>query len=117
MAQQAVFGCDHARTFPEFCHADPHAPEPPEVFRATSAMLPTQPGSIASARAPDPGPSRRCPVDARNAASGSIAERARGLSVCARGERASRADTRAQSVVRRFGPIPRRALYAETRIS
>ena len=34
--------------------------EPPEVFRATSAMLPTLPGSIASARAPDPGPSRRC---------------------------------------------------------
>ena len=34
--------------------------EPPEVFRATSAILPIQPGSIASARAPDPGPSRRC---------------------------------------------------------
>ena len=29
--------------------------EPPEVFRATSAILPIQPGSIASARAPDPG--------------------------------------------------------------
>jgi hypothetical protein len=34
--------------------------EPPGVFRATSAMLPTLPGSIASARAPDPGTSRRC---------------------------------------------------------
>src|SRR5689334_18118915 len=37
-----------------------HAPEPPEVFRATSAMLPIQPGSIASARAPDRGSARRC---------------------------------------------------------
>jgi len=37
-----------------------HAPSRPEVFRATSAILPIQPGSIASARAPDPGPSRRC---------------------------------------------------------
>jgi len=39
---------------------DVHAPRRPEVFRATSAILPIQPGSIASARAPDPGPSRRC---------------------------------------------------------
>ena len=37
-----------------------HAPSRPGSFRATSAILPTQPGSIASARAPDPGPSRRC---------------------------------------------------------
>jgi hypothetical protein len=34
--------------------------EPPEVFRATSAILPILPGNIASARPPDPGPSRRC---------------------------------------------------------
>jgi hypothetical protein len=57
-------------------HHARHAPSRPASFRATSAILPTQPGSIASARAPDPGPSRRCLRDRRN---GLIAIAARGV--------------------------------------
>jgi hypothetical protein len=37
-----------------------HASAPPRVFRATARNTADTAGSIATARAPDPGPSRRC---------------------------------------------------------
>ena len=52
-----------------------HAPEPPEVFRATARSIADAAGNTATARAPDPGPSRRCLRRVRD--SRSIARRVR----------------------------------------
>jgi hypothetical protein len=79
-----------------------HAPSRPRSSARPLAVLPILPGNTATARAPGPGPSRRCLRACARIRVGLDRGTGCGRMVCARAETASRADTRTQCVVRRF---------------
>jgi hypothetical protein len=79
-----------------------HAPSRPRSSARALAVLPILPGNTATARAPGPGPSRRCLRACARIRVGLDRGTGCGRMVCARAETASHADTRTQCVVRRF---------------